>query len=116
MSHTTHAAERAAERYGLTPTADDWFRALLDIIESCAGEARTATRLAVQDHGTERWLVCLAGVPVIAIYRPDAAAIITLAPPVSRMQGRDKGRIKQGKREVPGRGRRTRVMAEDWGE
>lgn len=116
MSFTTHAAERAAERYGLNPTAADWSRAVLDIIDSCAGDTRAATRLAAMPHGVERSLVRLGDCPVIAIYAPENALIITLTPANGGANiSLDRGRRGQSMARERGRTRRERAVDEDWG-
>ena len=61
MGFTTHAAERAAERYGLTPTRAEWSRAVLDIIDTIAGDSCAANLVAIKPGGKEEWLVNLAG-------------------------------------------------------
>ena len=77
---TRHACDRAWERYGLIPTAQDWTRAAGDIIEVVAGSGCNAVLLSRQDMA-ERWLVRIAGVPVLAIWSPDLAQFVTLLTP-----------------------------------
>lgn len=81
MRHFTHhAAERAWERYGIVPTEAEWARAVADIISVVAGGGGPAILLR-RDSDGERWLVRVAGEPVVAIYQPRAALIVTLLPP-----------------------------------
>jgi hypothetical protein len=75
---TTHAAERAAERYGLTPTEADWSQCVLDIIDTVGGDRCAALLLRIFVDDKERWLVHLAGEEVVAIYDPNTATIITV--------------------------------------
>ena len=80
MTHSDHAAVRAAERYGVHATPEQWTRAVLDIIDAVAGDAVNAVLLRRRRTDREEWLVRLAGEPLIAIYRPETATIITVLP------------------------------------
>lgn len=78
---TTHAAERAAQRYGVTATKHDWKQAVLDIIGAVAGDRPAKAMLLGRDQRhTERWGVTICGRAMVAIYDPEAAAIITVIP------------------------------------
>jgi len=110
VAFTTHAAERAAERYGLTPTESEWSRCVLDIIESCAGDAQSAMLLRRFSDGIERWLVRLCGQPIVAVYNPRHALSITITPANPRGQSQ-RGAIS---RVQSGRGPYVRSRVEDW--
>lgn len=110
MPFTTHAAKRAAERHGLTPSEPEWSRCVLDIIESCAGDAKSAVLLRRFSDGIERWLVRLCGEPVIAVYNPKYALIITITPAKPRGPF-PRGAISRSER---GRGPYERARIDDW--
>ena len=116
MGFTTHAAERAAERYGLTPTRAEWSRAVLDIIDTIAGDSRAASLVAIKPGGKEEWLVNLAGSAVLAIYAPSTAVIVTLRPVRSQFNRDDWGRKTTSPHRIYGRRRTERAVEEDWGE
>ena len=77
---TAHAIDQAHRRYGIIATAEDWDRARFDIIARVAGAGNDALLLRYEPNGTERWLVRVAGQPVIAIYRAEHAVIMTVLP------------------------------------
>lgn len=95
MAYTTHAVERAAERYGLEPTEADWSQAVLDIIDTVAGDRRAAILLRVFANGFERWLLKLCGADVVVVYNPVQALIVTVA--LSRHSSDDHQRAAQGR-------------------
>lgn len=80
MPFTRHAAERAAERYGLVPSVAEWGQAILDITDTVLG-LRSGAVLLARKGMMERWLVNIGGAAMIAIYDPSQAAIITVQPP-----------------------------------
>lgn len=75
--YTIHAAQRAAERFGINPTRTDWQAALLSIIAKVAGDKSDAVRLRVQSDQCEVWAVIVCGRAVSVVYDPDRANIIT---------------------------------------
>jgi hypothetical protein len=106
---TTHAAQRAAERYGFTPTREDWRQAFLDITDAATGARNSAVLLRRYFDGIERWTVRLAGRPVIAVYNPLEALIITILAPETTTY-----RPAQPQKRIYGRTRRERVREEVW--
>lgn len=78
MPFTTHAADRAAERFGLSPSEEDWTQTVLDIIDTVDGARQAALLLRTFSDGIERWLVKLCGRQVVAVYDPSQAVIITV--------------------------------------
>lgn len=79
MPFTRHAAERAAERYGVVPSVEEWGQAILDITDTVLG-LRSGAILLARKGAMERWLVRIGGAAMIAIYDPSQAAIITVQP------------------------------------
>ena len=77
--HTTHAADRALERHGLTPMAAEWNNTALTIMDNVAGK-RSPAMLLRKSGGVERWLVRLADFPVVVVWCPLSAEIVTVLP------------------------------------
>lgn len=105
--HSTHAAERAAERYGIEASAAEWRALVLDIIDTVAGDRTAATLVRKGEDGKELWLARLAGRPVIALYAPDSAVVVSLFKARPDPSGR---RCRGGF----GRARQERERAEVW--
>ena len=78
-----HAAERASERHGLTPTGEDMQQALLDIIDTASGFRCAAVLLRRFPDGNERWIVKLSGRAVRVVYSSSSATIMTVLPDTS---------------------------------
>lgn len=109
---TEHAAQRAEERYGIVATDEEWMQALLDILDTVAGDRKAALRLANDKRRkSERWLVKLAGVQIVACYLPEAALIVSVWP---AGLNKDRGRQNQSTCREWGRGRTARVREEVW--
>lgn len=76
---TEHATIRMVERWGVSPTADQWRDAVLRIIAAVAGDPpQRVMRQQVRPSGIEWWIVELAGVTVPVVYSPEAARIVTV--------------------------------------
>lgn len=116
MYFSTHAAERAAERYGIVVSQAEWSRAILDIIDTVAGDAKAAVLVAHLPAGKEKWAVRLGSTPVLAVYAPDQATIVTVTPVASQFNQKRTGFVRGRNQWSTGRKRRERVVEEDWGE
>lgn len=107
---TPHAAARMAERFGATPTPEQWRDAVLRIIAATAGEpARGVTRQSVRRSGIEWWLVEIGGVAVPVVYSPEAARIVTVL-----AVGRSGVRLRDTAQRRGVMRRRERVREEVW--
>ena len=99
-----HARSRAAERYGIHATIDEWRRAVMDIMDAVSGAAARATLLARLPAERERWLVRLGTRAIVVVYLPRAALIVTAIPHHAGNRPNWKGRLQM----APGRERRER--------
>lgn len=78
----THAAEAAADRYGIALGQEDFEATVRDIIDTVAGERRAALLLGRQRLGREIWLVSCPDGPALRVaYAPGSAVIVTVLPP-----------------------------------
>lgn len=109
--HTGHAAQRAAERLGLTPTPEQWEQCFLDITDAVAGVAHRAVLQRRYHDGVERWIVRLCGEAVTVVYDPSNATIVTV---LVLKRDYQPGR-RPRRQEQWGRKRRERERVEDWG-
>lgn len=80
MRATRHAIDRAAERYGVTATEDDFAVLVCDLLDTLTGVRASAVRLRRLPSGLEHWLARLCGVAVIVVYAPDLARVLTVLP------------------------------------
>ena len=80
-THTTHAAERAAERLGAALTAAESDQIVMDITDAVLGVRHVAVMRAKQVNGNEKWAVVLRGKWVTVAYAPQAAKIVTVMHP-----------------------------------
>ena len=85
---TGHAVDRADNRFGLEPTPQEWRQLLLDIIEAAGQIGAPRAILLRRAPPAEHWACRIAGCPVVAVYRPDLACIITLVPFARRLAER----------------------------
>lgn len=70
---TEHAVIRAAERYGLDPSDEEWGSAMSDIVNG-------RSLLTAVAEGRERHVVTLCGTPVRAVWEPVSCTLVTLLP------------------------------------
>lgn len=114
MNATAHALLRAAERYGIDASAADWRGLLLDIWAAVEG-AGTAMLLRRNADGIERWLGRLGATPVIAVYDPTQARILTVLPGDSHcLTPRGAQRIWRSRRPDTGPTRTRDLAGEEW--
>lgn len=114
MSYTNHALQRTAERYGIEATYEEWRGLLLDIWAAVEG-AGTAMLLGRTRHGRERWLGRLGVTPVIAVYDPVDARVLTVLPPTTHLEVWDRTqRTWSGRRPDAGPQNAREIAAEDW--
>ena len=104
---THHAVAQAAARYGIAPAWEEWERARQAIIAAVLRESSDAVLLKRGDDGGERWLVRLGDDPVIAIYRPEDALIVTVLPADAKRRPNPLRR-----QNLTGRGRHERERAD----
>ena len=110
MNASKHAVERALTRYGITAPAEAWRALLLDILDAAEGATGSAVLLRREAAGVERWLARLGETPVIAVYNPERALIMTVLPQGARAAFSE-NRQKPGR---PRRRERARPLDEGW--
>ncbi len=79
-----HARERAISRYGLDASDAEWWRLVADILDTATGERTAALLLARLPHGNERWLARLGTTPIVAVWSPNDAIVVTVLPTTPR--------------------------------
>jgi hypothetical protein len=112
---TDHAVARASDRFGIEPTPFEWRQLLLDIIDAagCIGLPRAI--LLRRESDTEHWAALIKRCPVVAVYHPDTACIITLTPFARRLAERHD--MSSAQREhAPRRKNRAERYRPQWGD
>ena len=78
--YASGAADSAIARMGLQATHRDWREAFLAITGAVLGEATGAQFAGMSWREREAWNWRLGGVPVVLIYDPARATIVTVLP------------------------------------
>lgn len=117
--YTEHAIDRLAERHaGLVIVAEAWEKAAQDIEAARLRVGTAAMLVKRRSDGAEHWLVRLAGVPAVVVYRagiivtvldtrkPDKREKPVRSEAYSRTDPRMKAKIRRYKAEL--------VEADEW--
>lgn len=87
-----HARDRMTERLGRDLNRAEWLEAVASILDG------RATLLCVTPHGSEQYLLEIAGVQLRLVWRPHAALIVTVMPaewsPAPRVRDQRSDRIR----------------------